>query len=582
MFFRLKTVRAKLTMLVALSIVMMLATLPVLSWLLHRQLVDEVDDRVTEAEKSFREELKDDLADLGLAAKILAADPATGKALTASDEKEAVALANLFLGVYPNIDILFVDGKGKVLADVGCSVPLEQVRDIKGLAGAVAGTEFRGVVEHGCERSDTGKPPAYVIAMPVKGAGAIVVCLPLDVELVANASMKLGLELALLDSATGKPIAMTPKFPVNRIPPRESAETMLADDGGTSWAIGRFVVEGLESGKASSIHFAAALDVADIQRIVRQNLLFAVLVLGVAAVISVTTGARLASVMSRALARVNAALKKLEKQEYVHVDGIATGDELEDLANGFNTMVDGLKDYDRLKSTMGKYMTASVMEKLISGQVALGGESIKVTILFSDIRSFTTISEKMDAQALVGLLNEYFTEMVTVVMEEGGVVDKYIGDAIMAVFGAPTPEPLRDATGAVRAAVRMRHGLAKLNLRLAERGLAPLRTGIGIHTGEVVAGNIGSEARMEYTVIGDAVNLASRLESNTKDLGVNILISEDTYQLVKDKVVARQVKEITVKGRAQPVMTYEVTGFEGEKSLEKDSEKAKHAAAAPA
>jgi adenylate cyclase len=578
MFLRLKTVRAKLTMLVALSIGMMLATLPVLSWLLHRQLIDEVDDRVTEAEKSFREELKDDLSDLGLAAKILAADPATAKALGSSDEKEAVALANLFLGAYPNIDILFVDGKGKVLADVGCTVPLEQVKDIKGLAAAVTGTEFRGVVEHGCERADTGKPPAYVIAMPVKGAGAIVVCLPLDVELVQNASMKLGLELALLDSASGKPIAMTPKFPVQSTPARESKETTLADEAGSSWAIGRFAIEGLETGAASPIHFAAALDVADIQRIVRQNLMFAIFVLAIAALISVTTGARLASIMSRGLSRVNAALKKLEQQEYVHVEALRTGDEIEDLATGFNTMVDGLKERDKLRNTFGKYMTAAVMEHLMNGKVSLGGETLQVTILFTDIRSFTTISEKMDAQALVGLLNEYFTEMVGIVMEEDGVVDKYIGDAIMAVFGAPVPKP-NDAINAVRAAVRMRHALRKLNERLAERGLAPLRTGIGIHTGEVVAGNIGSEARMEYTVIGDAVNLASRLESNTKDLGVNILISEDTYQLVKDKVVARQVREITVKGRAQPVMTYEVTGFEGEKNLERDSQHAKQAPA---
>src|ERR1700733_11990826 len=152
MMFRLKTVRAKLTMLVALSIVMMLATLPVLSWLLHRQLIDEVDDRVTEAEKSFKEELKDDLSDLSLAARVLASDPATAKALGSSDETDATKLANLFLGVYPNIDFLFVDAKGKVLADVGCSSPPQQITELKGVAAALTGKEYRGVVEHGCER----------------------------------------------------------------------------------------------------------------------------------------------------------------------------------------------------------------------------------------------------------------------------------------------------------------------------------------------------------------------------------------------------------------------------------------------
>jgi adenylate cyclase len=214
-------------------------------------------------------------------------------------------------------------------------------------------------------------------------------------------------------------------------------------------------------------------------------------------------------------------------------------------------------------------MTAAVMDHLMNGRVALGGESLRVTVLFTDIRSFTSISEKMDPQHLVGLLNEYFTEMVGIVMDEGGVVDKYIGDAIMAVFGAPVPKP-DDAANAVRAAVRMRRALATLNQRLVARGAPPLRTGIGIHTGEVVAGNIGSERRMEYTVIGDAVNLASRLESSTKELGVNVLVSEDTYALAKDAVVVRPVREITVKGRHQPVMTYEVLGLAGEPRLEAD------------
>jgi adenylate cyclase len=286
--------------------------------------------------------------------------------------------------------------------------------------------------------------------------------------------------------------------------------------------------------------------------------------------------------MGGALKRVSDAHKKLKNDEYTHVTGVQTGDELEDLASGFNAMVDGLKERDKLRNTMGKYMTQTVMDHLMSGKVQLGGASIPVTILFTDIRSFTTISEKMDAQALVGLLNEYFTEMVGIVMEESGVVDKYIGDAIMAVFGAPVPKK-DDAVNAVRAAVRMRKALAHLNDRLKERGLQTLRTGIGIHTGEVVAGNIGSEKRMEYTVIGDAVNLASRLESNTKELGVNVLISEDTYQLVKGAIDARPVKEITVKGRHQPVMTYEVLGIKGDEPLVvSDSSKLARSKAPPA
>jgi adenylate cyclase len=272
--------------------------------------------------------------------------------------------------------------------------------------------------------------------------------------------------------------------------------------------------------------------------------------------------------MSGAMKRINAALKKLETQEYVKVQGVETGDELEDLASGFNHMVEGLQERDKLKTTFGKYMTEAVMEHLMTGKVQLGGETLTATILFSDIRSFTSISEKMDAKSLVALLNEYFTEMVDVVIKEDGVVDKYIGDAIMAVFGAPVTKK-DDAIHAVRAAVGMRKALAKLNEKLKARGMTPLKTGIGVHTGEVVAGNIGSEKRMEYTVIGDAVNLASRLESSTKELGAPVLISEDTYVLVKDHVDVRAVKEITVKGREKPVMTYEVLGLKGEASAPK-------------
>ena len=210
------------------------------------------------------------------------------------------------------------------------------------------------------------------------------------------------------------------------------------------------------------------------------------------------------------------------------------------------------------------------MAHLLKEKMSLGGEKLNVTILFTDIRSFTSISETMDPQALVALLNEYFTEMVTIVLKQDGVVDKYIGDAIMVVFGAPEPEP-NDALRAVRSAVGMREALRKLNARIQERGMTPLRTGIGIHTGEVIAGSIGHEEQRQYTVIGDAVNLASRLESSTKELGVNVLISEDTYELTKSTIQARPMREITVKGRHRPVMTYQVLGLTGEAPLEHDA-----------
>ncbi|MGH7272662.1 MAG: adenylate/guanylate cyclase domain-containing protein, partial [Polyangiaceae bacterium] len=563
MLVRLSTVRAKLTALVSLSAVVMFAALPVLSWLLHRQLVDEAHDRMAGAERGFQQELDDDLDDLNLASRVLSEDTSTAHAVSRHDAQRARHLAQIFLDVYPDVDVLLVSADGSVLAQVGVLHPPSRIDEIAELAQVPSGGREQGLIAHGCESPESQAPAAYVIGAPLASGGGVVVCLPIDADYLKNSSAKLGLQLALAvapQDAEHRLADQTPDFPREALDAAPNGTTIIAA-GGRSWAVARFLPRKL-SGRQGHLSMLAALDITDIHLIVQRNLLCALAILAIAAGISIAFGSRLASVMSTALKRMSFALKKVEQLEYVHVEPVNTGDELEDLASGFNRMVDGLKERDKLRTTFGKYMTLALMDHVMAGKVALGGESLTVTILFTDIRSFTTLSEKMDPQRLVALLNEYFTEMVGIVMDEGGVVDKYIGDAIMAVFGAPVPKP-QDAANAVRAAVRMRRALAALNERLAARGLPPLRTGIGIHTGEVVAGNIGSERRMEYTVIGDAVNLASRLESSTKDLGVSVAISEDTYALTKQDILARAVREITVKGRKQPVMVYEVLGIAG-------------------
>ncbi len=562
---RLRTVRGKLTALVLLSGVVMLAALPVLSWLLHGQLVDEGANRVSAAEGAFETEIDDAIASLTLAARAIAGDGATARVLGRHDAGGALRLAEAFRREYPHIDVLIADGD-HVLAQVGVDDLPDRIDSIAELDGLATGRGVSALVEHGCEAPSSDAPPAYVIAVPVPGGG-VVVCRPLDRSALVNAGTKLGMQLALAVGAgpdDRRFVERTPGFPVEALAVR-GRETKIVDVGGRSWALAHFEPRQLV-GRFGRVRMVAAIDVTDVHAIVRRNLLYALALLGIAAAISVAIGWRLASTMSGAIKRVSSALKKVEELDYVHIEPVRTGDELEDLANGFNRMVEGLKERDKLRTTFGKYMTAAVLERLLAGKVALGGESLRVTVLFSDIRGFTSISERMDPQSLVALLNEYFTEMVSIVMDEGGVVDKYIGDAIMAVFGAPVSKP-DDAVNAVRAAVRMREGLLLLNERLVARGVPPIRTGIGIHTGDVVAGNIGSEKRMEYTVIGDAVNVASRLESNTKELGVDVLISKDTYDVTSSEIDARPVREITVKGRNQPVMTYEVVGLMGGPSL---------------
>ncbi|WP_437477475.1 adenylate/guanylate cyclase domain-containing protein [Sorangium sp. So ce1014] len=560
--FRLRTVRAKLIVLVALSSLATLAALPVLSWVMHRQLIAQISERVPQAIRNFRLELRQQQRAVSTSSRQASRTRELVEGLRLWNEAAVGTALEAVIDAHPNVAIAAFDELGDLVAARGFDAPPPSTDEVPGLAEGLSGLDemedLRDVLVHGCD-GQLGSPPAYMVAQRARSdAGSLLACIPIDPTYFSEVATKLGVEIALV-GPSGKRITGTARFPTELLQGAvigDETHPTIVEDASSLWALSRFAPRSLR-GKVGDFSIVMALDVSDVRKIVRQNLTFAAGVLTFTAIVALILGARLATTMSRALSRVNVALKQLEHQQYVHVEALKTGDELEDLATGFNSMVDGLKERDKLRSTFGKYMTEAVLEHLLAGKVQLGGETLTVSILFCDIRSFTTISEKMNAQELVGLLNEYFTEMVAIILDEGGVVDKYIGDAIMAVFGAPVPKP-NDAVRAVRAALRMRAALVRFNGRLAARGIPDLRTGVGIHTGEVVAGNIGSEARMEYTVIGDAVNLASRLETATKELGVSLLLSEETHQLVKGVFNTRPVSEITVKGRVQPVMTYAV------------------------
>jgi adenylate cyclase len=478
--------------------------------------------------------------------RALAEQDDTERAIAARDVATLAKLAGPFRDAYPDLDIIFYDTDGRLVAQVGCAAPQQTLPKLP--AG-------HSILDHGCEAADDA-PIAIGMTMAVGKAGTVLVCLPLDKAYFANAQKKLGGELAL--TRHKKLLIATDGFPIEHLDDAVEGGS-IHDEGGATWAIALFHTR-ITSALHGRLTFAAALDVSDIKNIVRKHLLLAFAIVMLATMFSMAIGWRLATRMGSALGRVSHAMSKLEQQEYVKVDVMRTGDELEDLASGFNAMVEGLQERDKLRTTMGKYMTAEVLEHVMAGQVELGGKTLELTILFCDLRDFTTFSEKRTAQEIVEILNEYFTVMVDIIMEEGGVVDKYIGDNIMAVFGAPVTRH-DDAVRAVRAAYRMRGALAKLNEKLVARGVPALRFGIGLHTGEVVAGNIGSARRMEYTVIGDAVNVASRLESKTKELATDILISEATHAAAGAILDAEGAGEVHVKGREQPVQIYKVRGL---------------------
>ncbi|MCM2266825.1 MAG: adenylate/guanylate cyclase domain-containing protein [Elusimicrobiales bacterium] len=234
-------------------------------------------------------------------------------------------------------------------------------------------------------------------------------------------------------------------------------------------------------------------------------------------------------------------------------------DEIAHLKAGFNEMVEGLREREELQDTFGKYLSIEIARELIKNKkVNLGGEDMEAAVMFCDIRNFTPLSEKMSASMLIGFLNDYFHFITPPITANNGVINKFIGDAVMAIY-TPLLGSTDYAADAVRAAVAMRKGLEAFNAS----GKAPGRVdfGIGIHAGKLVAGNIGTAARLEYTFIGDTVNIASRLESKTKDFDTDILISGPALERARPKLSGLEFTPLgkaSLKGKSETVEIYKL------------------------
>jgi len=263
--------------------------------------------------------------------------------------------------------------------------------------------------------------------------------------------------------------------------------------------------------------------------------------------------------VTRPVLELAAAARKVEKGSYDTPVKIDQQDELGLLAGAFNRMMRGLAERDKVRSLLGMVVSPAIAERLLSREATLGGEEREVTVLFSDLRGFTTFSESRPPKEVVGVLNDYFTRMSAAIEAHDGVVDKYIGDGIMALFGAPVAHE-DDAGNALAASLAMQEALAAMNRDTAARGLPPLRMGIGIATATVIAGNLGSPQRLNYTVVGDGVNLAARLEGLCKPdaLNASIIAAESTVKKARRKFDFKPLGSTPVRGKAEPVAVYEV------------------------
>lgn len=267
----------------------------------------------------------------------------------------------------------------------------------------------------------------------------------------------------------------------------------------------------------------------------------------------------MAVVLSRGLTRpvreLVTATERVARGEYdAHVADTAR-DELGQLARSFNAMTEGLALKEQYRGVLDKVVSKDVAEELLRGDLRLGGESREVSILFADIRGFTTLTEGMEPQKVIGILNQTMERLSEAVEAEAGVVDKYVGDEIMAVFGAPLAQE-DHAARAVRAGVAMHRAMRAMNAARSGRGEPEIRIGIGVHTGVAVAGNMGSSNRLNYTVVGEAVNLASRLCSAAPP--GEFLISEAVRRQVGPEVRTRPVEELELKGFSRPVPVHAV------------------------
>ena len=233
-------------------------------------------------------------------------------------------------------------------------------------------------------------------------------------------------------------------------------------------------------------------------------------------------------------------------------------DEIGDLGDAFNEMTKGLQEREFIRQTFQKFVHKDVVNQLLENpdMIKVGGEKKKVTIIFTDIRGFTALSETLSPHDLIGLLNSYFAQLLPIIDKNGGVLDKFIGDAMMIVFGTPLAKE-DDALRAVKTGLEIQAKVKELNLARERDGRDHITMGIGINTGNVIAGNVGSEDRMEYTVLGDAVNVAARLEGQSRT--GDVIISDATYAEVKDKVVSvKSDEKVFLKGKSEAVNIYVV------------------------
>jgi len=384
----------------------------------------------------------------------------------------------------------------------------------------------------------------------------IAVGFPLDASVAEELGRLSHLEIGFL--LGGRLLVAPPGLPagdwvraISEAPSVAGSDLLTVSIGGSPYLV-RIVAFPGDSGGAARVVMLRSLDaeLAPFRRLERRLLI----VNGIALAASLLVAFVVAGGVTRPVVALSKGVSQIEQGNYRARVPQRSRDEVGKLASAFNRMAEGLEERDKVRDLLGKAVSPEIARELLSTGVELGGEVREATVLFTDLRGFTAFSETQTPKELVMQLNEYFTAVSTAVEASGGIVDKFIGDAVMAVFGAPTiaADHADRAMAAALAALRAEKGL---NVKRVSQGLPPLQTGIGISSGPLLAGNIGSPSRSNYTVIGNEVNLASRLESLTKETSyrARIICSDATRKALTLPLPLRDLGEVTIRGKEHPI-----------------------------
>ena len=555
---------ALLTLILGVVAVAQITTYIIVANVNRREAEREIDADLRNAVQAFARVNAAQTNLLGSSAKAVASDFAFRKLFFESaDDLRTLQSAFASASNRINADLnAWVDLDGQVIAS-SLDVPKEAFMDVVFRADESEAAEASGY----CEIDGL---PYSVVTVPIRApviVGWWVVGFRIDEEFARELQAQTRVEVSFANRA-GKVIAssLSPRA-------REALELnwfRLSTDSGeiqtTGLADDAYKVSvasaPLEGGGYISIILQFSLDekLAPARRLGRLILLVS---LG-GVVLAAVFGAGFARRLSRPVQRLAQHTRVIASGDYDARLDLQREDELGDLAKAFNAMSTGLAERDQVRDLLDKNVSPEVAAQLMQDGSRLGGEEREVTVLFADLRGFTTFSENLPPQDVVALLNRYLDRMAEAIEAEGGVIDKFIGDEIMALFGAPI-EGTNSALRAIKAALEMRKALAALNAELAAEGQPPLAFGIGINTAPVIAGNIGSQRRLNYSVIGDGVNLAARLQTQTRnpDFATDLIVSASTLALAlaAGKIVTRDLGTVTVKGRSKETQIYAVEGL---------------------